>query len=76
MSERLQILYMQARLVRLAAEEWHMTIKAVNKIFQQFNVYHYIADLWGLFHVEGDYAVLEDIQSFLSSKGEEVWLKN
>ena len=73
MSERLQILYMQARLVRLAAEEWHMTMKAANELFSQYNVYHYIADLWGLFHVEGDYAVLDDIQTYLASKGVKIW---
>ena len=76
MSEKLQILYMQARIVRLASEEWNLTIKKVNELFKKNNVYHYIADLWGLFHVEGDYAVLDDIQLYLQSKGERIWLQN
>ena len=76
MSEKLQILYMQARLVRLAAEEWNLSLKAANELFRKNNVYHYIADLWGLFHVEGDYAILDEIQTYLSSKGENRWLPN
>ncbi len=76
MSEKLQILYMQARIVRLASEEWNITIKKVNELFRKYNVYHFIADCWGLFHVEGDLAVLEDIKSYLIAKGERSWLRN
>ncbi len=76
MSEELQILYMQARLVRLAAEEWHKTIEETNKLFQQYNIYHYIANFWGIFHVESDEAVLEDISDHINSKSELLWSGN
>lgn len=68
MSERFQILFMQIRLVRLAAEEWNKSMQEVNRIFKERNVYHYIMNLWGLFHVEGDYAVLKDIEEYLKSQ--------
>lgn len=38
MNENQQIIYMQARLVRLAAEEWNMSIRTVISIFTQFKV--------------------------------------
>jgi len=32
-------------------------------------VYHYIAKMWDLFHVEGDLAVLDDVKQYLDAKG-------
>ncbi|MBO4266026.1 MAG: DUF3791 domain-containing protein [Lachnospiraceae bacterium] len=68
MSEKLQILFMQTRMVRAASEEWNMSLEEVNDLFSQFNVYRYISDFWDIFHVEGDKAVLEDIRNYLKSK--------
>lgn len=69
MNTQMQILYMQARLVRLAADEWKKTVNEINDIFAANDVYSYIEKLWDLFHIEGDMAVLEDIQEYLMSKG-------
>ena len=69
MSEKLQILYMQVRLVRLAAEELNISIEDSCKIFSENAVFQYIENLWDLFHVEGDHAVLEDIREYLTGKG-------
>lgn len=69
MSESQQITYMQARLVRLASEEWNMSIKAVVSLFTEFKVLQFIRECFGLFHVEGDYAVLDDIIEYLENKG-------
>lgn len=68
MSERLQILFMQTRLVRVASEEWHMTLREVNVLFEKYDVYRFISDCWGIFRVEGDMAVLYDIRDYLQSK--------
>ena len=76
MPEELQILYMQTRLVRLAAEKWHKTIDETNQLFLQYNIYHYIAEFWGLFHVESDDAVLEDIRNHMISRGADIWSGN
>lgn len=69
MSKELQILYMQIRLVRLAGKEWALDFDEVNRIFTENGVYKYIEDLWELFHIEGDRAVLEDIGEYLTNKG-------
>jgi hypothetical protein len=69
MGKETQITYMQARLVRLAMREWNLTMLAVNDIFQKYGVYHYIEKFWDLFHIEGDYAVLDDVRSYLDAKG-------
>ena len=65
----IQTIYMQARLVRLAADEWKKPVSEVNRIFAANDVYGYIAKLWEMFHIEGDMAVLEDIQEYLKNKG-------
>ena len=69
MGKETQITYMQARLVRLATQEWNLTLQAVNDIFQKYGIYHYIEKFWDLFHIEGDYAVLGDIRRHLDAKG-------
>lgn len=76
MNENQQIIYMQARLVRLAAEEWNMPIKTVISIFTQYKVPQFIRECFGIFHVEGDYAVLDDIAGFLGNKGVKIYEGN
>lgn len=69
MDEKSQIIYMQTRLTRLAAERWNMSIPQVATLFEEKGVYHYIAKMWDLFHVEGDLAVLDDVKQYLDAKG-------
>lgn len=69
MSESTQIIYMQTRLVRLMSEETGASIAAVATQFKEQGVFHYIKQMWDLFHIEGDQAVLEDIRQYLKSKG-------
>lgn len=69
MSEAEEIRYMKARLVRLASDEWGLTIEQVADLFAEHEVFHYISDYYGIFHVEGDYAVLDDIKQFLHTRG-------
>ncbi len=69
MGKEAQITYMQARLVRLASQEWNLTMQAVNDIFQKYGIYRYIEKFWDLFHIEGDYAVLDDVRHYLEIKG-------
>ena len=69
MAEELQILYMIARLLRLAVDRWSMSRQQVNELFARYGVYGYVQELWGLFHVQGDEAVLNDITSYLESRG-------
>lgn len=69
MNENQQIIYMQARLVRLACEEWNMPINAVASIFTEYKVFQFIRECFDIFHIEGDYAVFEDIIGYLNHKG-------
>ena len=52
--ERQQIIYMQARLMRLASEEWHRSIERITELFVKYNVLEYIEEGFVKFHVEGD----------------------
>lgn len=72
MSEKSEITFMQIRLIRLASEEWHLPIDKIVEIFKKADVFSYIETGYGIFHCEGDEAVLEDIDSFLARKGIDV----
>lgn len=69
MDERAEIIFMQARLLRLASEEWHMSIPKVNELFDRYGVLNFIEDCYGVFHMEGDYAVFEEVKTLLQNKG-------
>lgn len=69
MSEKAEITFMQTRLIRLASEEWHLPIKKIIELFKRVDVLGYIEKGYGIFHCEGDEAVLEDITEFLEEKG-------
>lgn len=72
MDEKLQILYMQMRLVRMAARKWKTTIARAARFFDENGVFKYIADFFGVFHVEGDLAIFNDIKNYLKNKGVDV----
>ena len=38
-------------------------------MFQKYGIYRYIEKFWDLFHIEGDYAVLDDVRHYLEIKG-------
>lgn len=69
MNEKDEIRYMKVRLVRLASEEWNKSIEEVSDLFMINGVFDYINTGYGIFHVEGDLAVLEDIKGYLLNKG-------
>ena len=61
MSEKTEITFMQTRLIRLASEEWHLPVEQIIHLFKEADVLGYIEKCYGIFHCEGDEAVLEDI---------------
>lgn len=69
MSEKAEITFMQTRLIRMASEEWHLSIDRIIELFKKVDVLDYIEKCYGIFHCEGDEAVLEEITEFLESKG-------
>lgn len=72
MSETAEIVFMQARLLRLASEEWHMPIQKVNVLFDKYGILKFIEDCYGVFHMEGDCAVFEEIKTVLRNRGIDV----
>lgn len=72
MNERQQILYMQTRIIRLASEKWEKPVENIAELFAEYHVFQYIEECFGIFHVEGDEAVLEDVIEYLNNKGVEV----
>lgn len=68
MSEQEQILYMQVRLTRAAAEKWGKSLAEAVGIFNRYGVLEYIESCYELFHVQGDEANFEDIERYLQAK--------
>lgn len=72
MSEKSEITFMQTRLIRLASEEWHLSVEQIIDLFKKADILGYIEKGYGIFHCEGDEAVLEDIAEVLDAKGVKV----
>ena len=69
MNEAQQILFMQIRILRMMAEKYGLTLKHAAQIFAAYNVLPFIREGFGIFHVEGDEAVFEEVKGSLKSKG-------
>ena len=72
MSLEAEITFMQTRLIRLASEEWQLSIDEAVDLFRKAGVFEYIENGYGIFHCEGDEAVLEDIEEMLKRRGIDV----
>ena len=69
MDEKFQILFMQSRIIRLAYRTWHLSLARIMELFDKYRVLYYIEDNFGIFHTEGDNAVLDDIELYLIRNG-------
>jgi len=69
MNEKTEIIFMQTRLIRLAAQMWKIPTKNIINLFKKADVLDYIESGYGIFHCEGDEAVLEDVSEYLKRKG-------
>lgn len=69
MNESEQILFMQIRLLRMTAAKFSLTLKHAAQLFGKYDVLQFIRNGFGIFHVESDAAVFEEIKDFLKSKG-------
>ncbi|MBR4984193.1 MAG: DUF3791 domain-containing protein [Proteobacteria bacterium] len=72
MDEQSQILFMQIRMMRITAKRLKRSLKDTAMLFRQYDVLPYIREGYGIFHVEGDDAVYEDVKKYLISKGAEI----
>ena len=69
MTERDQITHMQVRIARIASEKWSLPVDEIARIFSNYQLFEYIREGFGIFHVEGDEAVWEDILPYLKKRG-------
>ena len=69
MDKKAEITFMQTRLIRLASEEWHLSVEEIVHLFKEADVLGYIEKCYGIFHCEGDETVLDEITEFLEKKG-------
>lgn len=70
--EEQQILYMQVRLARMASERWCKPLCDITEIFASYGVLGYIHETFGILHVQGDEANINDIEQYLKKKGAEI----
>ncbi|MDO4284495.1 MAG: DUF3791 domain-containing protein [Eubacteriales bacterium] len=69
MTRKEEILYMQTRLFRLAVNRWNKTEEEVAAIFDQYAVCEYVEEGYDLLHMEGDAAVMAEIEEMIRTKG-------
>lgn len=69
MSERNQMIHMLVRVARLASKRWRMTLAQAATILGDADAFGYISRNFGLFHMEGDEAVLDDVEEYLAGRG-------
>lgn len=63
-----EILYMQVRLTRQAAERWGVSLGDAARTFARHGVPQYIRQAYGVFHLQGDAANLDDIEQFIQTR--------
>ena len=66
MGEREQITYMQIRIARMFAAAHGVSMADAARTLDASGAFRYIADCWDLFHIEGDEAVLRDVEQFIA----------
>lgn len=64
-----EVLFMQMRLFRMYREHAGLSPKACNALFQEQGIWDFIADCYDYLHLEGDDAVLLDIEAKLANRG-------
>ena len=52
-----------------ASERFNLSLKETAVLFKKFDVLKYIRACFGIFHVEGDEAVFEEVKAYLKAKG-------
>lgn len=72
MSGKSEIIFMQVRMLRLASEEWNISIPKAAALFDQHDILSFIEDCYDIFHMEGDRAVFDEIKTPLKNRGVDV----
>ncbi len=69
MSEESQMINMLVRVSRLAAKRWGVSFAQVMRVFAPADALGYVQRNFAYFHMEGDDAVLDDVEEYLASRG-------
>lgn len=69
MLEQSQMINMLVRVSRLAAKRWGVDLARVMEVFAPADALGYVQRNFAFFHMEGDEAVLDDVEEYLASKG-------
>ncbi len=69
MDRKDEIILIQVRLLRLATKTWHKDMSEVAKLFRQYKVYDFMQDMYEEFHVQGDLASLNEVETYLKNQG-------
>lgn len=64
-----EMLFMQMRLFRMYRERAGISARACNALFEKFGIWDFIADCYDYLHLEGDEAILGDIDARLRREG-------
>ena len=70
MSKQAQTIHMLVRVSRLAAKRWQVQLSEAVTIPESSGALGYIAHNFGLFRIEGNDAVLGDVEKYLLGKGD------
>lgn len=68
-SKESEILHMQIRLYRMACKCWNIDNQVCADLFDRYDLDEYIEESYGIFHVQGDEANLEDLTEYARKKG-------
>ena len=69
MDEETQAVFMQVRIARLAADRWGMSLADAVGLMARHGALAYVGDCFDYFHLEGDEAVLDDVEEYLAERG-------
>jgi len=72
MDEKRQILFMQIRIFMMASKKFGLSLSETSQLFRKYDILRFIRELYGLFHLEGDEAIFEDVKQYLKSRGAEI----
>lgn len=60
---------MQIRMLRITAQRLGLSLAQAAALFKKFSALDFIREGFGIFHVEGDEAVYDELCLYLKSKG-------
>ena len=69
MEKQQEVLFMQTRLFRALQARLNITMPQCADVFEKYHLMDYIDTCYGIFHVQGDEANLDDILDYLKKKG-------